>query len=258
MYIKSTRFLHKKYAFLTAVRGDDDGGRGRVTPRATDRRVHVTCFDAMTRSSRGHRVALPWRSTGTMGRTGDGRATAATTVARTWERRSGRIGGFHVAMSTRCQLDEAIASARHDGRRGRGGGRATDGRRTGGDDGGEDVGAPQWEDRRVPCGDALARASRRLYTAMTVDGDEGADGRRTGDGRADGVVVRERRIGVGGSGGLRALTVGTAGLRCVKCPKIFGDTEVPAQNTFRNSFSPRIKDNTCYQNLRNYCCKVAT
>ena len=36
---------------------------------------------------------------------------------------------------------------------------------------------------------------------MTVDGDEGADGRRTGDGRADGVVVRERRSGEGGSAG---------------------------------------------------------
>ena len=48
--------------------------------------------------------------------------------------------------------------------------------------------------------------------AMTVDGDGRRDGRRTGDGRADGVVVRERRIGVGGSGGLRALTVRTAGV----------------------------------------------
>ena len=27
----------------------------------------------------------------------------------------------------------------------------------GGDDDGEDVGAPQWEDRRVPCGDALGK-----------------------------------------------------------------------------------------------------
>jgi hypothetical protein len=48
--------------------------------------------------------------------------------------------------------------------------------------------------------------------AYDVRRDGRRDGRRTGDGRADGVVVRERRSGVGGSGGLRALTVGTAGV----------------------------------------------
>ena len=50
------------------------------------------------------------------------------------------------------------------------------------------------------------QTSPRLYTAMTVDGDEGADGRRTGDGRADGVVVRERRSGEGGRRGGAACT----------------------------------------------------
>ena len=67
----------------------------------------------------------------------------------------------------------------------------------------------------------------------TVDG--------TGDGRAtaaDGVVVRERRSGEGGGGeGLRALTVGTTGLEVWKVYKGFSSAiEVPAQNTFRNSF----------------------
>ena len=52
--------------------------------------------------------------------------------------------------------------------------------------------------------------------AYDVRRDGRRDGRRTGDGRADGVVVRERRSGVGGSGGLRALTVGTAGVEGVR------------------------------------------
>ena len=136
----------------------------------------------MTSTRSGHRVeTCHMAGDGTGGadgrRTGDGRA--ATTVARTWERRSGRIGGFHVAVLSRFERLERLGN-RHGGRRGRGGGRATDGRRTGDDDGGEGVEAPQWEDRRVPCErDAMpSRGSRGAAIAMTVDGDDG-------DGRAD-------------------------------------------------------------------------
>ena len=63
------------------------------------KRVHfncVTCFDAIaSRPSRRAHMAVD----GDDGVQWGGRATdgAATTVARTWERRSGRIGGFHVA-----------------------------------------------------------------------------------------------------------------------------------------------------------------
>jgi hypothetical protein len=85
---------------------------------------------------------------------------------------------------------------------GRATGRATDGRRTG-DDGGEDVGAPQWEDRRVPCArlDLLDRINTSRRAHMAGDGTGGADGRRTGDGRAATTVARtwERRSGrIGG------------------------------------------------------------
>jgi hypothetical protein len=44
--------------------------------------------------------------------------------------------------------------------------------------------------------------------------------------RRSGVVVRERRIGVGGSGGLRALTVGTAGVEGVRRSVFFGDPKL--------------------------------
>ena len=68
----------------------------------------------------------------------------------------------------------------------------------------------------------------------TVDGTGGRVRRRRR--AADGVVVRERRSGEGG-GGLRALTVGTTGVRCGRCTKIFfGDRPVPAQNTFEEFF----------------------
>ena len=49
--------------------------------------------------------------------------------------------------------------------------------------------------------------------------------------RRSGVVVRERRIGVGGSGGLRALTVGTAGVE-----DLLSIAWVPVQNTFGSLF----------------------
>ena len=99
------------------------------------------------------------------------------------------------------------------------GGRTGDGRATAadgcGDDGGDDdMRAPE---RRVPCGGAFALSiiSPRLGNRHDDRRDGRRDGRRTGDGRADGVVVRERRIGVGGSGGRRALTVGTTGVEGV-------------------------------------------
>ena len=91
------------------------------------------------------------------------------------------------------------------------------------------MGAPQWEDRRVPCGGGLTEWRQPLGKPWTRHDDRRdgrRDGRRTGDGRADGVVVRERRSGVGRIGGLRALTVGTAGVEDVgRCEKIcnFGD-----------------------------------
>ena len=107
---------------------------------------------------------------------------------------------------------ETIASRSHGGRRGRWCTMGWTGDGRGGDDGDEDVGAPQWEDRRVPCA-RLDLLDRINAGAPCHDGRR--DGRRTGDGRADGVVVRERRIGVGGSGGLRALTVSTAGVEGV-------------------------------------------
>ena len=59
------------------------------------------------------------------------------------------------------------------------------------------------------------------------------------------MVVRERRIGVGGSGGLRALTVRTAGVEDVRRSVEFGD--------FRRT-SPEIKtsseENFVYVHLR--------
>ena len=57
----------------------------------------------------------------------------------------------------------------------------------------------------------LSRQSRPRLAPMTVDG-RATDGRRTGDGRAGGVVVRGRRrhggaAYSGGGEGLRALTM---------------------------------------------------
>ena len=69
---------------------------------------------------------------------------------------------------------------------------------------------------------------------MTIDG----TGDGTGDGRADGVVVRERRSGVGRIGGLRALTVGTAGVEDRFC---VGDFEwVPGPDTLEVFFATDV------------------
>ena len=157
-------------------------------------------------------------------RRGDGGGTGAGDAD---DRRcgDGRVTGFDAMPRTRLTRRAMKAYV---------GGRTGDGRADGGgdDDGGDDdMRAPerQGEGRRVPCGGSRVseslrespRVSEKLLT-MTFDGDGRRDGRRTGDGRADGVVVRERRSGEGGGGeGLRALTVGTTGLEVWKVYKIF-------------------------------------
>ena len=105
------------------------------------------------------------------------------------------------------------------------GGRTGDGRATAadgcGDDGGDDDMRARRGGRRVPCGAALSTISPRLGIAMTVDG----TGDGTGDGRAtDGRTAwwcGSAGAAWGGGSGLRALTVGTTGLRCGRCTKIF-------------------------------------
>ena len=93
---------------------------------------------------------------------------AATTVARTWERRSGRIGGFHVAIRepSRGSRGSAIAMTGD----GTGDGRATDGHDgCGGRRGG--AGAPDRRggERRAAC---THRAHGRLMDKIVFDSPE--------------------------------------------------------------------------------------
>ena len=101
------------------------------------------------------------------------------------------------------------------------------------DGGGEDVGSPERQGRigGFHVADAVPR-TRKISAArhrhMTVDGDDG-DGRATDGGRVRRTAWWCGSAGaVRGSGGLRALTVRTADLRCVKMSTdFFGDKNVP-------------------------------